>query len=162
MRIAAQAEVVGGASYPATVERPAVACTRDGFRPAILSAIVRNEHHAQELLRPHGATIFPSSGECDSQSSARCLSTRIRNYGDVSKDRSLTVAALIGAPTVREGLLQNTRSYLRNGVLSAQRAVCLQRFERRLQLASPAAAQAPQRQQPGAQQDQRTRFRSTD
>jgi hypothetical protein len=44
-------------------------------------------------------------------------STRIRNYGDVSKDRSLTVAALIGAPTVREGLLQNTRSYLRNGVL---------------------------------------------
>src|ERR1022692_3845834 len=46
------------------------------------------------------------------------LSTRIRNYGDVSKDRSLTVAALIGAPTVREGLLQNTRSHLRNGVLS--------------------------------------------
>src|ERR1022692_2013152 len=45
------------------------------------------------------------------------LSSRIRNYGDVSKDRSLTVAALIGAPTVREGLLQNTRSYLRNGVL---------------------------------------------
>src|ERR1035438_6285518 len=28
----------------------------------------------------------------------------------------LTVAALIGAPTVWEGLLQNTRSYLRNGV----------------------------------------------
>jgi hypothetical protein len=47
------------------------------------------------------------------------LSTRIRNYGDVSKDRSLTVAALVGAPTVREGSLQNTRSYLRNGVLGA-------------------------------------------
>jgi signal transduction histidine kinase/HPt (histidine-containing phosphotransfer) domain-containing protein/ActR/RegA family two-component response regulator len=48
------------------------------------------------------------------------LSTRIRKYGDVSKDRSLTVAALIGAPTVREGLLQNTRPYLRNDVLRRQ------------------------------------------
>ena len=42
------------------------------------------------------------------------LSTRIRNYSDVPKDRFLTVAALIGAPTVREGLLQDTRLYLRS------------------------------------------------
>src|ERR1039458_10082719 len=53
----------------------------------------------------------------------RSLSTRIRNYSDVSKCRALTVAALIGAPTVREGLLQNTRSYLRNGILRAEKEV---------------------------------------
>ena len=46
------------------------------------------------------------------------LSTRIRNYGDVSGNRLLTRAALIGAATVRERLPLNTTAYLRNGVLS--------------------------------------------
>src|SRR5664279_3198936 len=44
----------------------------------------------------------------------------LQKFANVSDNRSLTVAALIGAPTVREGLHQDTRPYLRNGVLSSQ------------------------------------------
>src|ERR1039457_2139602 len=73
MRIAVQAVVVGGASYPATVEEHAMTCTMDGFRPALLPAIVRNELNAQELPLPHGATPFATAGGCNSQSSWRCL-----------------------------------------------------------------------------------------
>jgi len=45
------------------------------------------------------------------------LGMPLQKFANVSDNRSLTVAALIGAPTVREGLHQDTRPYLRNGVL---------------------------------------------
>src|SRR5450759_1702074 len=81
---------------------------------------------------PYGPFSGTLGGECHAKKAfpALRLSTRIRNYSDVSKDRSLTVAALIGAPTVREGLLQNTRSYLRNGVLRSMRPFYLQNQDR--------------------------------
>src|SRR5271157_5145760 len=98
MRIADQAVVVGGASYPAAVEGHAMTCTTDGFRPAILRAIVRNEHNAQELPLPHGATIFPTAGECNSQSSARCLGVSRRSPELLTRSEASESGGGAGSP----------------------------------------------------------------
>ena len=48
----------------------------------------------------------------------------MNKFTDVSRDRLLTRAALIGAATVRERSFRNTRPYLRNHVLSYSSSAC--------------------------------------
>src|SRR5947209_4483368 len=65
----------------------------------------------------NGSTSCRSADTKLLQGAAPKLSTHVRNYGDVLRNRLLTRAAPIRAATVRERKRRDTIPYFRNGAL---------------------------------------------